>query len=517
MSTTTDSARTALGAVLNVITLPVTTFGRFLGEWFGSRNWMWFLTSLPALLVGGLVLVGLVRARYSSDLALSNTYAKRATDAVKAEDYPRAEMMYRKAIKYRPGDQSLVFARGLVLDQLDQTDDAFRLMQIIAPLGENADLGYPRAHLWIAQSLLVEHVKVEENRLPLAESHLVAILKQEPENVDAHRLLANLALRIGNGNKALEHLSKIVDKYPAMRIKYAELLNRANRKEDARREADRCFDYYNRLMQRRRGTKNPPTAGEWLAFASSAVLLDRFRDATNILTQANNECEETKVIRQGIAKVLVGWTQRLDEVDTPNIGQQLGLLGEALRVAPDNPVVLQRIALLIGRDEGSDPIAEEMLKKALVDGTAPAIVHFLLGTRAATEGGDPEIAMSHLEQALKLNPNTAVVLNNLAWVISIRQPPDLERALEMVTQAIKLKKHQANFRDTRGQIYIKLGKWSDAIADLEIALGKLPNNLKVRESLALAYEKTGNADMAARHRKKADELKEAAKSDTTTD
>ena len=97
-----DGARTVFGAIFRYLTMPLVIFGRFVGDWWSTRNWMWFLTSIPALLVGSLVIVGLVRARFSSDAALSNTYAKRARDAVKAEDFPRAEMMYRKAIKYRP-------------------------------------------------------------------------------------------------------------------------------------------------------------------------------------------------------------------------------------------------------------------------------------------------------------------------------------------------------------------------------------------------------------------------------
>lgn len=509
-----DGARTVFGAIFRYLTMPLVIFGRFVGDWWSTRNWMWFLTSIPALLVGSLVIVGLVRARFSSDAALSNTYAKRARDAVKAEDFPRAEMMYRKAIKYRPGDPSLVYDRALVLDKLDRTQDAFRLMQTVAPLGEGVDAGFPSAHLWIAQSLMVKHIEVEGEYLPLVESHLNAVLDEEPANVHAHRLLTDLALAMGNGTVALEHIAQIVGRYPDTRIIYARLLDGANRKKDARTEAARCYDYYQRVIPDKLASETPPSAQDWLNWASSAMLLDRFKDATNILVRANNECEEKKLIRQGIAGVLVRWTQRLDEVDTPNIRQQLQLLGEAMRVAPDNPAVLERIALLIGRDTDSDPVAEEMLKKSLVDGTAPAIVHFLLGTRAAAEGDNLEEAISHLKQADKLNPNTPVILNNLAWIMASQKKGDLSKALDMANQAVKLKQFQPNFRDTRGQIHFRLGNWEDAIADLEMALGKLPNNVKIRESLAASYEKVGNVELAGMHRERLKQLKAAEKSGT---
>ena len=178
------------------------------------------------------------------------------------------------------------------------------------------------------------------------------------------------------------------------------------------------------------------------------------------------------------------------------------LLGEALRIAPDNPAVLERVALLIGRDGGSDAVAEEMLQDALVKGTAPAIVHFLLGTRAAADDKDSEMAETYLKQALLLNPNTPVVLNNLAWVLASRgTEKELGDGLKLADQAVKLKPHQPNFRDTRGQIHIKLGNWRLGIADLEEAHRKMKDNPEIHKSLALGYEKIGNQELSTRHQK----------------
>jgi Flp pilus assembly protein TadD len=508
---TGDTARTLLGGIFHFVTWPLFFVGGFVADWFSTRNWSWFFVSIPALLVGGLVMVGFVRAQWSSDEGLSASYAKRASAAYKNEEYARAEMMYRKAIKYRPQENSLKFARAFVLDKLDRPNDAFMLMQSIAPIERDSEEktrnGYVDAHLWIAKALLIQHVKTE-NPLPMAESHLRAIISQNPEHIEAHRMLTDLAISVRNGNAAIEHISHIVDTYPDTRIIYARLLDSANRKEEAKKEAGRAFNYYQReIPAKLADPKKTPKAADWLNWASSAMILDRFNDAIKILKDASKHSEEKKLIRQGLAGVLVRWTQRLDEIEEPNIRQQLELLGEALRIAPDNPAVLERVALLIGRDEGSDAVAEEMLKDALVKGTAPAIVHFLLGTRAAANEQDSEQAETYLKQALLLNPNTPVVLNNLAWVMASRgTEKELRDGLKLADQAVKLKKHQPNFRDTRGQIHIKLGNWRQGIADLEEAQRKMKDNPEIHKSLALAYEKIGNADFATRHRKLYNEI-----------
>ncbi len=503
---TADTARTLLGGIFHFVTWPLFFIGGFMADWFSTRNWSWFFVSIPALLVGGLVLVGLVRAQWSSDEGLSASYAKRASAAYKSEEYSRAEMMYRKAIKYRPKDGSLKFARAFVLDKMDRSADAFMLMQSIAPINkedaEKKTTGYVDAHLWIARALLIQHVKVE-NPLPLAESHLRAILKQNPDHTEAHRMLTDLAISVRNGNAAIEHISHIVDEYPETRIIYARLLDSANRKEEAKTEASRAFDYYRREIPAKVADPDKTAkAADWLNWASSAMILDRFNDAIKILKNAMKHSEEEKLIRQGLAGVLVRWTQRLDEIEEPNIRQQLELLGEALRIAPDNPAVLERVALLIGRDGGSDAVAEEMLQDALVKGTAPAIVHFLLGTRAAADDKDSEMAETYLKQALLLNPNTPVVLNNLAWVLASRgTEKELGDGLKLADQAVKLKPHQPNFRDTRGQIHIKLGNWRLGIADLEEAHRKMKDNPEIHKSLALGYEKIGNQELSTRHQK----------------
>ncbi len=503
-------ARGPVGTILYFLFFPLIAAYEFFSVWLASRNWRWFFISIPALIVGLLVTVGMAQAYFSQDETLASQYVKRAQKAYVSGDHARAEMLYRKAARHNPRDLAVTFAQGLCLQEMQRPDAAMRAMQSIAPLDEAEEDRFLDAHLWLAQAALERKITVETPLL-FAEQHLGAVIRAQPDHVEANRLLTNLAIREDNKLEALKRIPFIVDKYPDTRIIYAQLLDQAGRKEEARTEASECFNHYQKtLIPRANGDKNRPTAGEWLNFAQAAVLLDRFGSAVYVLGEGMKYSEDKTPLRQGIARVYVRWSQRMQADDVP-IAQQLELLGEALRIAPDSPMVLQRIAVLIGRDEQADRIAEDLLKRSLAEGTAPAIVHFLLGTRAIES--NPKEAISHLEQARRLNSRIPVVLNNLAWVL--KNEGDLKAAHDYATQAVRLQPSSPHFHETLGQVLIKKAElsnsaelWRDAIAALETANKQLKDRLEIHESLALAYTKVGDDSYAEEHRKLAKEIRD---------
>lgn len=509
--------RPAVGFLWHWLTWPFRQVGQFFSEWTMTRNWRWLLDSVPALVVALGIVVGIVRAQWASDESLAVSYTTRARKAYNENDFHRAEMLYRKAVRFRPNDQALVFDRALLLEKLDNPFEAFRLMESIAALDAGAR-SLPKAHLWLARSALNNKALARRvrNRVLFADQHLSAILRQHPDHVEAHRLLAGLAVSLGNGTKAIKHLRPIVEKYPETRIALARLLDASGNDEDARHEATRCFEFYKQTLPGRMAdSENPPSAAEWVNWASSAALLDRYPEAAAILVDARKVCEEQDVLRNGLATVFLEWSTWLDRQDDQNLNKQLELLGQAVEVAPNHPQVLGRLGSMLDRGDETPEKVEAILRKILIDGDAPAIVHFLLGTLAAKRN-DSEGAESRLQQAKRLNPGTPVVLNNLAWVIG-RDEKRVEEALGLVDQAIKLDPYQPNFRETRGQFLIRLGRWRDGIADLEIANRSLRNRPAIHKSLAEAYDKIGDKNLAEEHRKRYQALLESTQPKDASD
>ena len=58
-----------------------------------------------------------------------------------------------------------------------------------------------------------------------------------------------------------------------------------------------------------------------------------------------------------------------------------------------------------------------------------------------------------------------------------------------------------NFRDTRGQILAKMGRWKEALVDLEIALRAMVGNRGLHRALAEVYQHLDQPSLAAEHRR----------------
>ncbi len=69
---------------------------------------------------------------------------------------------------------------------------------------------------------------------------------------------------------------------------------------------------------------------------------------------------------------------------------------------------------------------------------------------------------------------------------------------------MKQSPEDSRFRDTRGHILMKLERWQDALADLELALRGREDNPGVHEALATVYDKLDMPEIAARHRRLAE-------------
>jgi predicted Zn-dependent protease len=80
----------------------------------------------------------------------------------------------------------------------------------------------------------------------------------------------------------------------------------------------------------------------------------------------------------------------------------------------------------------------------------------------------------------------------------------MENALAAVNKALEISPDQFRYRETRGQILVRLGRWKDAIQDLEFAANGLPGSAEVHRSLAKAYDALGDQQLARVHREHAE-------------
>ena len=102
-----------------------------------------------------------------------------------------------------------------------------------------------------------------------------------------------------------------------------------------------------------------------------------------------------------------------------------------------------------------------------------------------------------------------MILNNLA-IATVRSPNgDPGKALELANRTLDQLPRNPDVLSTRGEIYLALGRWNEAVADLTEALKNRPPNAEIHRLLQKAYSGIPDADMAAEHGRKAAELEAA--------
>ena len=181
------------------------------------------------------------------------------------------------------------------------------------------------------------------------------------------------------------------------------------------------------------------------------------------------------------------------------------LLETAFRSVPNYRPTIDRLEreLLFEADEGRDVLQRRLLDM-LADGQQPAVIHKLLGVRAS-RAKDWSTAMHHLEQAYRLQPEDAVLLNNLAYALLGAKAPNIQlrRAEALTSEALQLAPDHPEILATRGAIRVELKKYRDAAADLERALEVLKGRPRLHRLLADCYDQVGLVSLADIHREKA--------------
>jgi tetratricopeptide (TPR) repeat protein len=100
------------------------------------------------------------------------------------------------------------------------------------------------------------------------------------------------------------------------------------------------------------------------------------------------------------------------------------------------------------------------------------------------------LAEKDFEQALALYPDQPQVLNYLgySWV---DQGQHLEKALDMIRKAVALRPNDGYIVDSLGWAYYRLGRWDDAVRELERAIELRPEDPVINDHLGDAYWKVG--------------------------
>ena len=172
----------------------------------------------------------------------------------------------------------------------------------------------------------------------------------------------------------------------------------------------------------------------------------------------------------------------------------------ALQREPSSSGLAQRVYLST-RSSGSQSQADAFAAEwARTQPTDPQFPFFLAGLAIGEHKyGEAE---SQLKRSLRLEPDNAMTLNNLAWVLAAQNKPE---ALELAEKAYRLAPNQPLILDTLAAVLAERGQMQRALELQKKAVEIDPGAPGLRLTLARLYLKSGSKSDARQ------ELNELAK------
>jgi tetratricopeptide (TPR) repeat protein len=451
------------------------------------------LASLPALLVGvTAILLGVFVATTSEDARLA-IYVREAPLRFEGRDLDAALVCYERLIQDLGGQPQHRFATAMIYKEKGDRARADSILHQLAPVERP---GYPPAHLELALELLGGTDRSVRNTKAL-EIHLIHALGG-PDGDEAGIILGQLYAATGRGNTAEPYLRRVVARHPEVLLLLARIAHDGGDERKTREILDQAVRVFRKRVEAR-----IDDAEARLCWAAALALRDDFAGAVSLLDRGLQLSADRRY-PPAIASVYAAWALRLSRDSSASPGDRLSLLERGLRHDPNNQVLLRMLAETLRAGGPEAQRVRVSLQKFLTDGKSTAAIHFVLGIDASTRGRAAEAQM-HWEQAFRLNPGMSVVANNLAWVLAHEDPPDLRRALELAERAVRAEPNDTRFRGTRGTIFLKLERWSEALTDLEAELSASPDRADTHLALAKVYDHLGSPDLAAKHRARAAE------------
>jgi tetratricopeptide (TPR) repeat protein len=189
------------------------------------------------------------------------------------------------------------------------------------------------------------------------------------------------------------------------------------------------------------------------------------------------------------------------ELPNPDIEQLTDFFLQIVELG-DDPKVSQELFASLYRLRIDQPVAGHVVDHIVNSPRTPATILEAAGTAAATVGQNDK-AKIYLQRAVKKDPLNPVALNNYGWILTQDPNGDMDIALTAVNKALEIRPDDLRFRETRGQVLVRLGRWREAIEDLEIAVNGLPDVRDIHLSLAKAYDALGEKQLARVHRARA--------------
>jgi tetratricopeptide (TPR) repeat protein len=242
---------------------------------------------------------------------------------------------------------------------------------------------------------------------------------------------------------------------------------------------------------------NSISSYEYETWAAAEQLLGNNSESHEILREWLKHYPTDEAARRSVAALSLQEFDRILNSASANPQELAARLSAAFTLSDATDNMKRRVAILYQQRGAHPPLGGLFDLLAQLPDLPPSLAE-TVGTSAAASG-DWDQARVYLEQAVRKDATNSTAWNNLACAMLQKKEPPLEEAFAAVSKALELEPDDFRFRETRGEILLQLGRWQEAVTDLEYAINGLPNTPAIHRRLAKAYELLGNRELAAFH------------------
>lgn len=415
----------------------------------------------------------------------------RGTISIAQEDNVQARTHFAKAVEVQPGYFPAVSNLAL-LDMRDKNPKAAR-----ARFEQLLKVAPKEVRGWLSLAALEANQRNEAGYL----KNLEQAKRVDPKNIQAHHLLTRYWLEKNDSGKAMASAREALDS--TGRIEFQEFVGLANLQQKdypaalaaftrwAEASPNNPMAHFRVAQARVLGNDN---ANALIALDKAIALRPDFTEAKSskaLLLGKMGRAAEARKLAQGLqsstpksaagylaeAEVLFNDKQYLDAAKLFAKASQIAGQGQPLGRA------YQAYAKGGKPDEG-----EKLLQQWVTQHPQDAAMRHQLALVLLTANRQ-QAAAEHYQALVKANPKDYVAYNNLAWLLSELNAPN---ALSVAEQAYKLNPNDPGVQDTFGWILVNAGQTARGLEMLKKAVAKAPNALDIHWHLAAAYDKAGD-------------------------
>jgi tetratricopeptide (TPR) repeat protein len=451
----------------------------FIQAWFGSRAWRRMWLGIPAFASALLVVAGLLARPFTADSHLVSVYGRAFHDALNNKDTTGMLLAHARLNDMGKATEEMTFLTCRILHSIGEREHAVAMARKIAP---DDQPGYPAAHLWLA-SVLMQIPGDDPERVAQIKKHVQWGLGNDTKAETATVLTSVMALSTGQFDEAISELQELPNRDLIAQF-YLMLALKA--KGDEPGALAEQADLEKQLTNLPRANWTPR---EFIVQAELLRNRGEYIAVDQLLREAVQKFPDHAVLHEALRRCYLQFSVLIrEDVEADKLLQYVAGL---FRKRPGDQHAWELLAKAYAEGQLTDrAVVQQVTALPSIEATPPGVL-FYLGSRAAS-AGDYATAQKLLESVCSRDQQNIMARNNLAWVLSKTEPPDLSRAIELVNEALAAAPQSASFLETRGQIYLKRQQWQLAADDLKTAieLGLSPDN-EARRALAEAYRALG--------------------------